>query len=279
MIIDRAQILTGDSDVLMRQLYDEGTRFDLVLTDPPYNLNKDFGNDSDSLSMPEFLTVSRQRINSCADLLMPEGSLIWFGIHHYIGFHQVMMYEAGLHYRRMNIWRYQNGFSRSKKVPRGEYEPFLWFSKHPSRWTYNVDDVRVPYKSTERLKNPVWYTSSSGERKEWRPDPRGAMRGDIWEFPTLAGKNFEQERTAHPTQKPEALFLEILKAFCPKDPDGRYVGSVLDPFVGSGTTAVVCERLNAEGHEIKYLGIELEEKWAEIGRSRIQAVQSSLLRF
>lgn len=63
------------------------------------------------------------------------------------------MYNAGLFYRRMNIWYYENGFSRTSRAPLTQYEPFLWFSKSKNKWTYNVDDVRVPYKSTERLRN------------------------------------------------------------------------------------------------------------------------------
>lgn len=263
-------IIVGDSDIVLPQLVAEGLEVDLILTDPPYNLNKDFGNESDSLTLPDFLAASKSRIETCRDLLSPSGSLIWFGIHHYIGHLQVLMYEAELNYRRMNIWRYQNGFSRSKRLPSSEYEPFLWFSKSDRNWTYNVDDVRVPYKSTERLRNPVWYKNSRGERVQWRPDPNGAMRGDIWEFPTLAGKNFAAERTEHPTQKPESLFIEIIKAFCPKDSDGRYSGTVLDPFMGSGTTAVACERLNIQGHDIKWIGIELEQRWASIAKSRLE---------
>ena len=102
-------LICGDSDILLREMLSEGVKVDLVLTDPPYNLNKDFGNNSDKLSLEEFLKVSRTRIELCRDLLVPTGSIIWFGIHHYIGFIQSIMYEAGLNYRRMNIWYYENG--------------------------------------------------------------------------------------------------------------------------------------------------------------------------
>lgn len=145
-------VINGDSDILLKQMLDEGIKVDLVLTDPPYNLNKDFGNDSDKLPLKEFLDISRKRIGLCRDLLKLDGSIIWFGIHHYIGFIQTIMYEENLNYRRMNIWYYENGFSRLKTAPLTQYEPFLWFSKSPKKWTYNVDDVRTPYKSTERLK-------------------------------------------------------------------------------------------------------------------------------
>ena len=270
--------LQVDSDnLLLDRLLDEGIRFDLICTDPPYNLNKDFGNDSDRLDLATFLEVNRQRISKCARLLKPEGALVWFAIHHFVGYLQVMMYEAGLYYRRMNIWRYENGFSRSTRAPRGEYEPFLWFSRDPKRWTYNADDVRVPYKSTERLRTPVYYQNGRGERVAWQPNPLGSHRGDIWGFPTLAGKRFERERTGHPTQKPEALITEILKAFCPKDEEGRYNGRVLDPFAGSGTLGVCCARLNREGHHIEWLCGELEQRWTDVAQRRLHEVETALL--
>lgn len=262
-------IINGNSDILLKKMVDYGIKIDLVLTDPPYNLNKDFGNNSDKLPLKEFLDISRKRIILCKELLNPEGSIIWFGIHHYIGFIQSIMYEEELNYRRMNIWFYENGFSRSKTSPITQYEPFLWFTKSPKKWTYNVNDVRIPYKSQERLKNPIYYKNSKGERLKWEPNPLGAMRGDIWAFPTLAGKLYQNERTEHPTQKPESLITEIIKAFCPKNKDGLYDGVILDPFHGSGTLGVCCEKLNKQGHNIRWIGIELEEKWCTVAKERI----------
>lgn len=271
--MDYNGIICGDSDILLQDMLDSGLRVDLILTDPPYNLNKDFGNDSDKLSLDDFLTVTRKRIALCRDLLCQNGSLIWFGIHHYIGFVQTIMYEAGLHYRRMNIWYYENGFSRLTTAPLTQYEPFLWFSKSPKKWTYNVDDVRVPYKSTERLRNPVYYKNSRGERVKWEPNPLGAMRGDVWAFPTLAGKLYLDEKTPHPTQKPESLITELIKAYCPKNKEGFYEGIILDPFHGSGTLGVCCEKLNKQGHKIRWIGIELEQRWCDIAQKRLNQIK------
>ena len=265
-------IVCGDSDLLLDQLIAEKVSFDLILTDPPYNINKDFGNKSDCLSLDEFIAVTTERITKVKKLLNSHGSVIWFGIHDYIGFIQVAMYNVGLYYRRMNIWHYENGFSRSKKEPATHYEPFLWFSNDKKNWIYNVDDVRIPYKSAERLKSPVKYKAADGTVKIWKPNPKGAMRGDVWDFPTLAGKNFEKERTLHPTQKPELLIMELIKAFCPKDSEGYYNGKILDPFHGSGTLGVCCEKLNSEGHRIKWIGIELEKRWCDIAEKRMEGI-------
>lgn len=265
-----------DSDKFIDELIKENVKVDLILTDPPYNLNKDFGNKSDCLKLEDFLAITRYRISKYKDVLKDEGQIVWFGIHKYIGYIQVIMYEAGLYYRTMNIWHYANGFSRNKTSPLGQYEPFLCFSKSNKKWTYNADDVRVPYKSTERLKNKIYYKNSKGERCEWTPNPKGALRGDVWEFPTLAGKAFAKEKTEHPTQKPESLITELIKAYCPKNADGFYDGVILDPFHGSGTLGVCCEKLNKQGHKIKWIGIELEKKWSDICNERINKIGDDL---
>lgn len=264
-------IICGDSDLLTEEMLRKNIKYDLILTDPPYNLNKDFGNSSDCLSVEQFVELTYKRVSRLKKLLTPTGSILWFGIHKYIGYVQLAMYDAGLHYRRMNIWHYRNGFSRSKREPAATYEPFLWFSNSPKTWTYNVDEVRVPYKSTERLKTPVHYKASNGMVRAWKPNPRGSMRGDIWEYPTLAGKRFASEKTEHPTQKPESLITELVRAFCPMN-DERLVGSILDPFHGSGTLGVCCEKLNASGSSIQWTGIELEKRWCDVAFARVEAI-------
>lgn len=269
--MDYLGVICGDSDLLIEKLIQAGVKYDLILTDPPYNINKDFGNDSDKLSLEDFIKTTQIRINKLKQLLTPTGSIIWFGIHDYICFVQVAMYNSGLYYRRLNIWHYENGFSRSKKEPATHYEPFIWFSNDPKKWTYNCDEVRVPYKSTERLKSPVKYKGNDGTVKIWTPNPKGSMRGDIWDYPTLAGKIFQKEKTDHPTQKPEALITELIKAFCPMK-NGIYDGMILDPFHGSGTLGVCCEKLNIEGNKIKWTGIELEQKWCDVAKERLKKI-------
>src|SRR5690625_1703740 len=169
------KVYNVDSDIALPELIRQGVKFDLILTDPPYNLRKDFGNDSDKLDLDEFIKINTKRLSYCKELLDKNSSIIWFGIHHYIGFIQTIMYDLGLYYRRMNIWFYENGFSRTKRAPATQYEPFLWFSNSDKKWTYNADDVRVPCKSKERLKNPVYYKNAKGEGKKWETNPFGAL--------------------------------------------------------------------------------------------------------
>lgn len=68
------------------------------------------------------------------------------------------------------------------------------------------------------------------------------------------------------------MITEIIKAFCPKNQDGKYEGTILDPFHGSGTLGVCCEKLNMQGHNIKWIGIELEEKWCAVAKDRLSKI-------
>jgi len=265
------QVYQGDNLEYLQKLIDADMTFNLILTDPPDNIGKDFGNDTDKQNIDDYFEGLQQRFKLFRKLLSPQGSLILFCTHIYIGKIQLMLQEE-LCQRRMMIWRYENGMSRQVKEPVTEYEPFWWFSKSNDGWTYNLDDVRVPYKS-DRVKNPVYKRNKKGEKVAWLPNPKGRKRGDIWEYPTLAGKLFEDERTAHPTQKPESFITDLIKAFCPKGPQGRYDGRVLDPYLGSGTTAVCCEKLNKDGGKIKWVGIEKQAEWVEVANQRIKDEQ------
>ena len=60
--------------------------------------------------------------------------------------------------------------------------------------------------------------------------------------------------------------------------DGIYNGTILDPFLGSGTTAVCCRKLNLCGHDIKWLGIEMEGKWCEIANERLVRADDDFVR-
>ena len=64
-------IICGDSDALIDQMIEAGEKFDLVLTDPPYNINKDFGNDSDKLTVEEFIEVTNKRMEKLKKVLNP----------------------------------------------------------------------------------------------------------------------------------------------------------------------------------------------------------------
>lgn len=244
----------GDAAELLADLPDECAS--LVIADPPYNIGPEFGNKKEWRHSGEWLPWCREWLAQCARVLTSDGQIFVYGIHHYIGYVQVALYDLGLHYRRQIIWHYENGWSRSQRTLATHYEPILWFSKSES-FTFHL--IREPYKSQDRLKHPIYKNG-----KLWTPNPDGRQAGDVWRFPTLAGRRFASERVDHPTQKPLALTDRIVRHF------SNAGELVIVPFVGSGT-----ECLSARNNGRHYWGAEINPRYVDLAVSRLQEAQDT----
>ena len=242
------QIHQGDCLELLRSLPDGSAQ--LVIADPPYNIGPKFGIDREWIHDSDWIRWSGQWLGECQRVLTPDGNLFVYGIHHYLCYLQVELYDMGMSYRRQIIWSYENGFSGFRRTLATHYEPILWFSKTEN---YYFGDPREPYKSTERLKNPI---TKNG--KVWTPNPDGRRIGDVWRFPTLAGRRFRDEKVDHPTQKPLALSERIVEHF--SEPRSL----VVVPFAGSGTECVSAQRLGRS-----FWGSEIHPDYVALAKSRL----------
>jgi len=243
------EIVLGDCIEGMKAL-GQGT-VNLIIADPPYNLNKDFGPWKESERRHEWSGWMRRWLDQAFRVLSREGNIFVYGIHHHQCWVQCMMLEIGFAYRRQIIWYYENGFAGyGKRTLNACYEPLLWFSKTDN---YIYHPIREPYKSQERLKHKI---TKNG--KVWTPNPEGRMAGDVWAFPTLAGRRFRDEKVDHPTQKPLSISKRLVRHFSnPGD-------TVLVPFTGSGSE---CVAALAEGRG--YLGFELNPAYVELAKGRL----------
>jgi len=124
-------------------------------------------------------------------------------------------------------------------------EHLIWASKNGNgkKWTFNYEDT----------KNLIYDAIN----------PKGKQTRNIWSIPLTPKK--EKWAGEHPTQKPEELLRRILLA-CTKDGD-----TVLDPFVGSGTTSAVALKMNRNS-----IGIEKESKYLKIIEKRLSPEQKTL---
>ncbi len=242
------QVHHGDCVDLLAALPDGSAQ--LIIADPPYNLGPAFGNSHEWRHDSDWAAWCRTWLEECHRVLRPDGNLFVYGIHHYLCYLQVALYEMGLVYRRQIIWHYENGFSRTTTTLANHYEPLLWFAEDAKSY-YRT--IREPYKSTERLKHPI----TKGGRV-WTPHPDGRLAGDVWKFPTLAGRRFRDEKVNHPTQKPLALTDRIVQHFSEEG------ALVVVPFAGSGTECV-----SAATNGRHYWGAEVNAAYAELARQRV----------
>lgn len=249
-MIEENSIHSGDVLAWLRTLPDRSA--DLIIADPPYSLDKDreFGEGAFFDTRDEWLAWCKEWLREAKRILTPRGNLFVYAIHHNACFLQAYLYEIGLEYRRQIIWYYENGWSKYRNGPACHYEPILWFA-HQQDSTFHV--IREPYKSQERLRHTI---TKNG--KVWTPHPDGRQAGDVWHFPTLAGKRFADERTEHPTQKPLSLSLRLVQHF------SNSGDLVVVPFVGSGSECVAAVHSGR-----RFVGAEINPRYVAIARARI----------
>ncbi len=159
------------------------------------------------------------------------------------------------------IWYYKNKANLGKDWGRS-HESILHLRKGRN-FTFNIDDVRIPYgrHTLKYPSHPQAVTSqygNHGKRKDiWVPHPKGAKPRDVLEIPTTC--NGMEEKTPHPTQKPEELIRRLMLA------SSNEGDMILDPFSGSGTTLAVAEQLNR-----KWLGCEIYNEYNQWAITRIE---------
>jgi site-specific DNA-methyltransferase (adenine-specific) len=251
--VDINRVVQGDALELLRTVPNNFAN--LIIADPPYNIGKDFGIGQVFKNVDLWRRWCRQWLAECNRILAENGALFVYGIHQYICHLQVDLMDIGMEYGRLFIWHYENGFAGYTKKPAAHYEPILWMTKSKD---FVYHPIREPYKSKERLKHKV---TKNG--KVWTPHPEGRLAGDVWRFPTLAGRRFADERVEHPTQKPLNLTLRIVKHF------SNAGDIVLAPFVGSGTECVASKMLNRN-----YIGFELNPAYIAIAEARLANTQT-----
>lgn len=256
-MIEMNSLYGGDAIKFLSSMPDSCA--DLIIADPPYSLNKDreFGKGAFFVSRDEWLDWCKRWLKEAKRILKPKGNVFVYAIHHNACFLQCHMYELGLEYRRQIIWTYENGWSKYRNGPACHYEPILWFARRRDS-TFHI--IREPYKSQDRLAHAI---KKNG--KVWTPNPEGRQAGDVWHFPTLAGRRFAGERTEHPTQKPLALSRRLIEHF--SDPGDL----VVVPFVGSGSECVAAIEAGR-----RFVGSEINQVYIDIARSRIADASAHL---
>lgn len=230
-------VLCGDAVEEMSKLPDKS--IDLITADPPYNLNKNYGNSRDNLKFNEYLDFSRRWLTQAKRILKDGGSIYLFMGVRYISYvYAILEQEMKLAFNSWITWFYTQGIGKTKGFsPR--HDDILFFTKHPRNYTFNLDAVRVPQKFYRSVNNM-----------------RGANPGNVWQFSHVHYCN--KNRRSHPTQKPEGLFERMILA-------SSHVGdTVLDPFVGSGTALRVCQQLGRN-----CIGIDINPDYVDMAKKRL----------
>ena len=214
-------IVNGDCIEGMRKM--EPDSVDIIICDPPYNIGKDFGNNSDKQEMDDYLNWCDEWIAECIRILKPHGILYIYGFSEILAFIRV---RININVRWI-VWHYTNKVTPSLNFWQRTHESILCCSKEKPH--FNRDDVREPYTDTF-LKNAAGKTrkptkgrfSNGNTETVYKAHANGALPRDVIKISALAGGAGKKERVNHPTQKPLALCEKLIK--------DELAGAILDVF-------------------------------------------------
>jgi site-specific DNA-methyltransferase (adenine-specific) len=222
---------------------------DLLIIDPPYNLNKNFHGVKFSKSDDEsYLEYLRTWFPKILKVLKPNGSVYICGDWKSTScLYQIM--KENTEVRSRITWQREKG--RGAKTNWKNSTEDIWFGTVCDDYYFDVDSVKQKRKVIAPYKE-------NGKPKDWEESEDGNFRlthpSNFWDDISIPYWSMP-ENTDHPTQKPEKLVAKLILASCPAN------GVVLDPFLGSGTTSVVAKKLGRN-----FIGIDMNEEyciWAE----------------
>ena len=233
------------------------TRFaDLLFLDPPYNLSKRY-NASNFLekSHHEYATWFSSMIKLVKPTLKQHAS-IYVCADWRTSIIVAPILEKNFIIQNRITW--ERGKGRGAKRNWKNNMEDIWFCTNSNNWYFNVDAVKLKKKVIAPYRE-------GGVPKDWRLSNEGAYRmtcpPNIWTDISIPFWSMA-ENTNHPTQKPEKLVAKIVLASSAKG------DVVFDPFLGSGTTAVVASKLDR-----KYVGIEIDTEYCCWALKRLEMAQ------
>lgn len=238
----------------------ENDSVDIVICDPPYNIGKDFGNNSDKQEMDTYLKWCDKWIKECIRILKPEGTLYIYGFSEILAFIRVRI-DINV---RWIVWHYTNKVTPSLNFWQRTHESILVCSKNPKPH-FNRDDVREPY--TEGYKKCAGKTrkatkgrfSNGSKETVYKVHKDGALPRDVIKISALAGGAGRKERVDHPTQKPLELCEKLIKASKTSNNN-----MVIIPFAGSGSECVAAKTLG-----LNFIGYEINEEYVQLCNDRL----------
>jgi len=259
----RQDILLGDTLQILPTL--EANSAQIIIADPPYNIGKDFGNESDKQPMDEYLIWCEKWIKESLRILKPNGTMFIYGFSEILAL--ILSKVPYSVKRRWIIWHYTNKNVASLNFWQRSHESILVLWKEDK--IFHKDEVREAYTEgflngaagRERTATEGRFQSKSGKKTTYTAHPNGALPRDVIKIPALAGGAGMNERVDHPTQKPLALCDKLLRSCKQAATDGY----VLVPFAGSGSECVAAKKLG-----LPFIGIELNPEYVNLINERLK---------
>ena len=252
-VLDKTII--GDSLEVLSSLPEKSV--DLLIVDPPYNLDKNFhGNKFKKLTDDLYEEYTEEWVLKVLPLLK-ESASIYVCCDWKSSSAIYMVLKKYFNVQNRITWQREKGRGAVSNWKNGMED--IWFATMSDKYVFNVEDVKIRRKVIAPYR-------VAGKPKDWEETDEGNFRNsypsNFWDDISIPYWSMP-ENTAHPTQKPEKLLAKLILA------SSNQGDVVLDPFLGSGSTSVVAKKLGRH-----YIGIEQNEQYAIWAEKRLEMADS-----
>ncbi|MDR1544013.1 MAG: site-specific DNA-methyltransferase [Prevotellaceae bacterium] len=245
------KITQGDCLDLLKQMPDNSV--DMTFADPPFNLKKGYNSYKDSLKLQEYLDWCEQWISQMVRITKPTGSIFVHNIPKWLTYYTAFLNKQA-DFKHWISWD-------APTVPMGKtlqpaHYGILFYAKDCKQLKFY--EIRYPHKRAR--KSNILAKDYGG--KKFMLHPFGPLVSDVWtDIHRVKHNKFRDE---HPCQLP----IHLLERIILMSTDEKDI--VLDPFNGTGTTAIAAKRLGRQ-----YIGFELDEEYVKITENKLLREQSN----
>lgn len=241
---DINSIVKGDAIRYLETLPDDSV--DMAFADPPFNLKKRYNHYDDKKSINEYLEWCKEWLCHMVRITKPSGSIFVHNIPKWLTHYSCYLNEVAL-FRHWIAWDAM-GTPLGKTILPNHYG-ILWYVKSKD---FKFYDVRAPHRYCRNCKTLL---KDYGGKKHLI-HPFGTLVSDVWT--DIHRIRHAKRRDEHPCQLPVPLLERLILMTTDKD------DLVLDPFIGTGTSAIAAKRLGR-----KYIGIDIDDKYVEIAAEKL----------
>ena len=262
--------MTNLNKIILKDCFDfiasiDNNVIDLAIVDPPYFLKK---GDWDTFhNEKEFFDFTFRWIDTLIPKLGSGASIYIFNTPYNSAFILNHLVKRGMFFQNWLTWDKRDGFCHTKKKFIPNQETILFFSKDNPK-TFNADDVRIEYDSTERMIHAKKKGILKKNGSRWFPNEKGKLCGDVWHMASERHKNKINGKTVsmgHATPKPIEMIERIIKA------SSKEKDIVFDCFAGSGTTAIAARKLNRN-----FLCADNCQEFVELANRRLSMIKKDI---
>ncbi len=229
---------------------------DLLIADPPYNLDKNFnGNKFRKTTDDLYEEYTESWVKQVLPVLK-DNATVYVCCDWQSSPAIVKVLKKYFFIQNRITWQREKGRGALSNWKNGMED--IWFATVSKQYTFNVEDVKIRRKVVAPYK-------VDGNPKDWEETENGNFRNtypsNFWDDISIPYWSMP-ENTAHPTQKPEKLLAKLILASSNEN------DVVLDPFLGSGSTSVAAKKLNRH-----YVGIEQNNQYCVWAEKRLETAE------